>query len=438
MLEFCKSFISCSIVMISVYVFGYIIFGKKENSKINKIYNLIVLIIGTILHTIVYMYLSGTVKTLLLCIIFAFTLKLIFNVKTTKTIFATIIYTILLIIPDLITTACLVNIFNISKDSFYNNFAGGVLCNIMVSGLMIAITIILKKPLRKMTKYNLSTSKKIFFVSVLTIFFIAMFFYKFSVKYQQSNDVIFYLTALIAFMVILFILLKEKIDGDNLKGRYDELLEIMKTYEDDVEEQRTIFHETKNEIMVVRCKIDDKEDSESIIQYIDSILDDKNKKKTNMTKYAKFKYLPSNGLKGFFYYKFMEAEKKNIKVSVNISKNIENSFLGKLETNDFKQLTRIIGVYLDNAIEASYISEDKKLGIEVYLIKNNINIIISNTFNNNVESEKIGNIKFSTKGKNRGHGLLLVKSILNNSSIFESKNEINGNIFIQKLTIKNK
>ena len=438
MLEFCKSFISCTIAMIPVYIFGYIIFGKKEDLKRNKLYNLIILLIGAGLNALVYIYLNNTTKTLMFCIIYTIVLNIVFNLKISKAIFATIIYTILLIIPDLITTTCLVNIFNISKENFYSNFAGGILCNTAVSGLMIAITLILKKPLRKMTSYNLSTCKKIIFVSVLTILFIAMFFYKFSVKYQNSNDVIFYLTAIIAFMIILFILLKEKTTGDNLKIRYDELLEIMKTYEDDVEEQRTIFHETKNELMIVRCKIDDKEDSQNITQYIDSILDEKNKKKTSMIKYAKFKYLPSNGLKGFFYYKFMEAEKKNIKVSVNISKNIENSFLGELETNDFKQLTRIIGVYLDNAIEASYLSNDKKLGIEVYLIKDNISIIISNTFNNNIESEKLGNIKFSTKGKNRGHGLLLVKSILNNSSIFESKNEINGNIFIQKLTIKSK
>lgn len=438
MLELCKSFISCTIAMITVYVFGYIIFGKKEDLKRNKLYNLIILLIGAGLNALVYIYLNNTTKTLMFCIIYTIVLNIVFNLKISKAIFATIIYTILLIIPDLITTTCLVNIFNISKENFYSNFAGGILCNVIVSGLMIAITLILKKPLRKMTSYNLSTCKKIIFVSVLTILFIAMFFYKFSVKYQNSNDVIFYLAAIIAFMIILFILLKEKTTGDNLKIRYDELLEIMKTYEDDVEEQRTIFHETKNELMIVRCKIDDKEDSQNITQYIDSILDEKNKKKTSMIKYAKFKYLPSNGLKGFFYYKFMEAEKKNIKVSVNISKNIENSFLGELETNDFKQLTRIIGVYLDNAIEASYLSNDKKLGIEVYLIKDNISIIISNTFNNNIESEKLGNIKFSTKGKNRGHGLLLVKSILNNSSIFESKNEINGNIFIQKLTIKSK
>ena len=66
-------------------------------------------------------------------------------------------------------------------------------------------------------------------------------------------------------------------------------------------------------------------------------------------------------------------------------------FLNKLETKDFKDLIRIVGVYLDNAIEASAESNDKKLGIEIYLAKEDIDIIISNTFNNNI---KIDNTSF--------------------------------------------
>ena len=155
-----------------------------------------------------------------------------------------------------------------------------------------------------------------------------------------------------------------------------------------------------------------------------------------MSKYSKFKYLPSNGIKGFFYYKFTEAEEKNIKVSVNISKQIEKSFLGNLDTKDFKDLVRIIGVYLDNAIDASSESKDKKLGIEIYLTNEDIEIIISNTFGNKINIDKMGREKFSTKGKNRGHGLLLVKHILHNNSIFESHNEIINGLYIQKLKIK--
>ena len=208
-----------------------------------------------------------------------------------------------------------------------------------------------------------------------------------------------------------------------------------KNYESDIEEQRAMIHETRNELMTIKCKINDKAKEVEIIEYIDSILGDKTS--SNMSKYSKFKYLPSNGIKGFFYYKFMEAEKRNIKVSVNISKKIEDSFLGSLDTKNFKDLVRMIGVYLDNAIEASSESDDKKLGIEIYLIKDDIEIIISNTFNNDINMDKIGKERFTTKGKNHGHGLLLVKHILYDNPIFETKNEIVNNLYVQTLRIKN-
>ena len=435
MSEIISSFVSCTIFLISLYCFGIIIFNDRENSK--KPSNIIIFIVGCIFHTLIISHLDNTPKTISLCLLYVILFKLIFNVRFSKAIFASIIYAILAIIPDLIVTATSIYILNITKEYFYEVLAGGIVCNFFVSILIIALTLVLRKPLRKLLNGEV-TNKKIIFTSILTAVFIAFFFYKFAVEYKISDDVLVYLAAILTFMAILFMLLKEKTDNDNLKGRYDELLEIMKTYESDVEEQRTILHETKNEIMTIKCKINDKEDANVIIEYIDSILGDKKVKKSSMVKYSKFKYLPSNGLKGFFYYKFMEAEKKNISVSVNISSKIEKSFLKELAVNDFKQLTRIIGVYLDNAIEASSLSEERKLGIEVYLIKNNVEIIISNTFANKIEGDKIGKVKISTKGKNRGHRLLLVRNILNSSDIFESKNEIMGNLFIQKLIVKNK
>ena len=49
----------------------------------------------------------------------------------------------------------------------------------------------------------------------------------------------------------------------------------------------------------------------------------------------------------------------------------------------------------------------------------------------------MGKEKFSTKGKNRGHGLLLVNHILNKSNKFEVKTEIGNDIYVQKIIIKN-
>ena len=107
-----------------------------------------------------------------------------------------------------------------------------------------------------------------------------------------------------------------------------------------------------------------------------------------------------------------------------------------MKTKDFKDLTRIIGVYLDNAIEAASTSKDKKLGIEIYEVKGIIQIIISNTYDNAIEKDKVGNERYSTKGKNRGHGLL--KRILNENNRIISETKITNSLYIQTIKINEK
>lgn len=99
---------------------------------------------------------------------------------------------------------------------------------------------------------------------------------------------------------------------------------------------------------------------------------------------------------------------------------------------------RILGVFLDNAIEASMESKEKKLGIEAYVNEENeFKLILSNTYNNVIDKKRIGLERFSTKGNNRGRGLLLVKILVDKNEIFEIKNNIQENIYIQTIIIKN-
>lgn len=417
-------------MIITVYYFGQIILNNEF--KIKKLLKTcLIFLIAIILHTIIYLYTDGIIKTLLLCILYSLFLSLIFKTSYWKSSLMSIIYTLIMIIPDLAVTLTLTIIFG--KQKFYLIFAGNIFSNFCVCVLMIIFTYLLKKPLKVLMNYKLSENKKIVIISVLATIFTAIFFYKFATGYKMNQDVLIYLVSMFAFIIILFTLFRQRIDNENVSKKYDELLDVMKNYESDIEDQRTLRHETKNEFATIKCKLQDKEDNKTIIEYIDSVIGDKGK--ASSTNYCKFKYLPSNGLKGFFYYKCTEAEKKGISVSVNISKQIENSFLKDIETKDFKDLARIIGVYLDNAIEASSTSEGKKLGIEMYLIKEKIEIIITNTFNNEINLDKIGKESFSTKGKHRGHGLLLVKKILSENNRFEAKKEIRGNIYIQSLKI---
>ena len=99
---------------------------------------------------------------------------------------------------------------------------------------------------------------------------------------------------------------------------------------------------------------------------------------------------------------------------------------------------RILGVILDNAIDASLESKEKKLGIEAYVTEEKgFKFIISNTYNNIIDKNKIGKEKFSTKGNNRGHGLLLVNKIIKKNNMFQIEQEKIGNIYVSTIIIKN-
>lgn len=424
--------LSSTLLILTLYTFGRIIIVNRRHKNI--MIDVLILLGFILLNILVFKYTTGTIKTIITCLLYSSLFFSIFKIKLSKSVFTSIVYVILLVIPDLLILSTAIYILGISKEYYYSVIASGLIGNLSVLLIMILLTYIIRKPLRKLMKYKLSENKKIVVISVLAIIFTAIFFYKFATGYKMNQDVIIYLIAMFAFIVILFTLFRQRMDNEKVSKKYDELLDVMKNYESDIEEQRTLRHETKNEFATIKCKLQDKEDNKTIIEYIDSVIGEKGK--ASSTKYSKFKYLPSNGLKGFFYYKFIEAEKKGINVSINISKQIENSFLKDIETKDFKDLARIIGVYLDNAIEASSTSEDKKLGIEMYLIKEKIEIIITNTFNNEINLDKIGKESFSTKGKHRGHGLLLVNKILSENNMFEAKNEIRDNIYIQSLKIK--
>lgn len=414
MLETFNALIACLITTITLYIAGTIIFGKSKNTTLR---NILAILVCTTLITIIFINMNGILKTFSMYAVITLVLKYIFNINFSKATLFSVIYIIILLIPDLLTLFFTTKLLNIPKETIYTSFAGSILGNLCANIIMLLIIYLLRKPLKKMLSYSFSTNKKIIIVSIITIIITAYFFFNLIAGYKVNNSVITYLMCMISFITILLTLYREKIENESIIKKYDELLDVMKTYEIDIENQRTLIHESRNELMTIRSKAIDKKASKEFIEYMDSVIGDK--VSTSISKYSKFTYLPSNG----------------IKVSTNVSKKIENSFLKDLDTKTYKDLARLIGVYLDNAIDASEKSEDKKLGIEIYLIKENIKIIITNTFSNDVDLSKIGKERYTTKGKNHGHGLLLVSSIIRNNNRFIAKTKVDQNLYIQELTI---
>ena len=104
--------------------------------------------------------------------------------------------------------------------------------------------------------------------------------------------------------------------------------------------------------------------------------------------------------------------------------------------NSNRELSQLIGIYFDNAIEAAVDSKKKQVSLEIYKIKNNIFFVITNTYKGKIKLRNVIKKGFTTKGKEHGKGLYFANKITNSSSEFANDTKVIGDYFIQKLEIK--
>lgn len=132
--------------------------------------------------------------------------------------------------------------------------------------------------------------------------------------------------------------------------------------------------------------------------------------------------------------KYSKALELGIEMNINVFID-----LNKLNMKIY-EFTRVLGILLDNAIEASKECDEKIINIEIRkeANRNRQILLIENTYpNKDVDTEKIFEKKYSTKQGNSGLGLWEVRKILTrntNLNLFTSKDD---RLFKQQLEMYN-
>lgn len=429
-----EAIIELVITTIGVYLFGRIALNKKI--EVSKPKFLVFFIITVVCNTIIYLNLTGTLKTILMEIINIIFFVKVFKISMSKSIFLTLMHLITLIAAELIQILFLTNIIKMSINSLYSDFMKSILGSSSTLLILMLMCLIFKIPIRYFMNTRVENNKKILIYSISVLILSILLFYKIGLEYKISNDIMCYLVSLIMLVIVLVGLIRQAIENIILSEKYENVLDYMSGYEHEVENQRIVRHEAKNELIIIKSKICDGESSKELMDYIDELLDEKVEFKEE--KYAKFGYLPPNGIKGLLYFKAQQGQNDGLNISLNVSSRVENSNIYNLNSKEEKCLGKILGVFLDNAVEASLKSKAKEFGIEVYLNSDSeCEIIIGNSFDEAIDVTKIGKERFSTKGKTRGHGLLLVNLLLEmNKKAFNVKTDIRQGIYVQTITIK--
>ena len=204
-------------------------------------------------------------------------------------------------------------------------------------------------------------------------------------------------------------------------------------YEKVVEEKSKNQHEYKNQLVMLKSMIS--KSNKKAINYIESLYDD-SKDDENIELLKKLKYLPSGGLKGLIYYKIEEMQENDIKVFVDISSQLKNIKINKKIDKNLKEISKVIGVYMDNAMEATINSKEKFIIVEVYLNNEELVFSLSNTYSNKLDLSIIDQEGYTTKGDGKGYGLSLVKDIITHNRELRQEKELNGIYYTQRLYMK--
>lgn len=402
--------------------------GSKE--KILTKRNVMLIVIGTIISFISYQTKYPGFNTLVSYIINIIIYKEIFNKTIIQAVILSSLVMIVMFLSDIICGFPLLMIYTTSE--LKNIWYLRLLCNMITCSVVLIFTFCLYK--KGVTK---NINKKLDILNnneaVVTVVFMIIVFiiicYNLFVNEMVNSIMINNIILVAIFCYLLYVYVKEKDKHNSLLNEYDSLFNYIQTFEDWIEKDQLNRHEYKNQLAVLRCLTKEKKVKNKIDEILEDNINIEGQAVTNL------KNLPKGGIKGLMYYKSAIAQKHKINLITEVS--IESKgILTKLSEKEIRILCKLIGIYFDNAIEASAESRKKNLSIEIYELKDKVNFVFSNTFKKHKNLNNRNKKGVSSKGKGRGNGLYFASKLIKENKWITQKQEIIDNYYIQELTIK--
>ena len=359
---------------------------------------------------------------------------LFFKTKIIETIIGTLIPFLLTVLFEMISSQVYTIIFNAPYYEYMNYpiYAIIFLC-IVYTSLFIILKLFQKFNINITLFRNINKKDTIVILLTTILGFITVFLQLYISAFYNNLlptfVILLSILCLIAyFFISLFSIVKTKqleiatIDNQNLHSYNDNL----KSMYDNI---RAFKHDFNNIVHAIGGYVRAK-DMDGLTKYYDSLFDECSS--INNLSALNPETVNNPSIYAILLDKYSKAEKKNIKMELGVY--IDLNTLNA----DIYEISRILGILLDNSIEAAQECENKYINVR-FLMDNRKNrqlIIIENTYKDkNVDTLKIFEKSYSTKPHNTGLGLWEVNKILNkhdNLAIYTTKTE---EYFSQQLEI---
>ena len=410
----------------------------KEKIIFKSIWLYISLAIMLLLGCINYFFVNVIVRMIFEMLFFFLCNFMIFRKKHYEIFVSTIYGQFLLTLSDVICALIVMIIFGVSSSAISDDLLMKSVGNILISIVFIIIaslpfvTNFYYKLLNLTNKIKL---KRLFIFCLLII--ISINYLMVSTFYEIGSILVILIntTLIVIYSFIVYRTINERNNSLIVKAQNESLMESLNEYENMVDRQRVDNHENKNQLLIIKNMI--KKKDINVVKYIDTIV--KDEKEDDEVLYTRVKNIPTGGLQGIIYQKMLTMKDNKILFSLSVSRDVRKINLEKLSMSDNYKLCKIVGVLLDNAIEASLTCKDKRIMISLYIDDEMLIVEIANKYCEKIDLENIDKEGYTTKGDGHGYGLSLVKEIISESNIFINERKVTKDIFKQtiKIDLKN-
>lgn len=317
--------------------------------------------------------------------------------------------------------------------------------NIFHFSIFIILSLILahlfKHLLIRLRYSYLYLSKRYYIIISFVLAIAFIYFYIISqTNLQESNSLNFYAIIFVSITVLLSLVIlllsafalremKYKRKLQEIEAYYEYTLRI----ESINNEMRKFRHDYVNILTTLSDYIRE-DDMPGLRKYFDEhIVPMKDKLKTRSIKMNGIEKLKVREIKGLITTKIIQAQEKRIPISIEVPDEIDRIDMNTVE------LSRIIGIIVDNAIEASENLEEPLINIAFIDNDESVTFIVMNKCSDDIPKiHELFEQGFSTKGDNRGIGLSTLKELTDSNENVLLDTVIENGYFVQKVEINNK
>jgi two-component system sensor histidine kinase AgrC len=253
---------------------------------------------------------------------------------------------------------------------------------------------------------------------------------------MMSINAISFAAYFVLLMIIMYILIRsitKDLEIKNKQLQFENLQEYTTNLETLYTDMRAFRHDYINIISSLVGYIENK-DMDGLEKHFNANIVPLSKGiESNNFKLGLLKNIKLPELKGIVCSKVIRAQELGIDVFIDIAEPIE-----KIDMNVI-DLCRVVGILIDNAVEAALNCDKPSLKIGFVNKKNSVIIVVINSYSGDIPPlSKIFQKGFSTKGENRGLGLSNLKEIINNCKNVSLDTAIETEGFIQNIEISHK